>query len=459
VSNAIVQVSVSQTFAPAPNTLQQTGALISQGGSNLPVGTYSLLTQKSDLTPLLASPQTLSNLSWTAGTVTGVTAVAHGYPIGSIISLTIAGATPTGYNGTFAATITTATQFTYTLVSNPGSTSTSGTVVSGNLSVLSAMVNTFFNQNGSISVYVLELGTGTAAAGITALNAYITANPGFFYSYLIPRGWDADSTYAPFLQNYNAANAKIYFYTTVTLSTYASITSTGLNKCAPCMIESVTPAIPSTEYSMAAMFWQTLNNAPSSSNKVPPLCFSYLVAVTAGTWTGPQLTAFKTNNVNFVATGAEGGISNTILLWGNMPDGNPWNYWYSADWSQINLDLNISNTIINGSNTNINPLYYNQDGVNRLQASASQTMQEAISFGLALGQLVQTTLDPQTFANNVSQGLYLGQVVVNAVPFATWVAANPSTYSEGIYGGLSCLYTPARGFEQILFNLNVSTFA
>jgi hypothetical protein len=50
-------------------------------------------------------------------------------------------------------------------------------------------------------------------------------------------------------------------------------------------------------------------------------------------------------------------------------------------------------------------------------------------------------------------------VVVNAVPFTTWVGSNPSTYAEGIYGGLTCLYTPARGFEQILFNLNVSDLA
>jgi hypothetical protein len=247
----------------------------------------------------------------------------------------------------------------------------------------------------------------------------------------------------------------VYFYTTVTLSTYANIPATA--KCCPMLIEATT--IPDTEFSMAAMFWTTLNANPSSTNQVPPLCFSYLVGVTAGSWTNAQLTAFKTNNVNYVATGAEGGISNTLLLWGNMPDSNPWNYWYSADWSQINLDLDLSNTIINGSNTTINPLYYNQQGINRLQASAVDTMQDAIAYGLALGQLIQTTLDPQTFANNVSAGMYLGNVVVNAVPFTTWVGSNPSTYAEGIYGGLTCLYTPARGFEQILFNLNVSDLA
>jgi hypothetical protein len=387
--------------------------------------------------------------------VTGTTAVAHGYTVGSTINLTIAGATPAGYNGTYACTITSSTAFTFSLASNPGTETTPGTVVAGAVSELGAMVQTFFQQNGQIAVYVLELGTGTSTVGIASLDAYIEANPGFFYSYLVPRGWDADNTYPAFLAQYEAANAKVYFYTTVTLSTYANIPATA--KCCPMLIEATT--IPDTEFSMAAMFWTTLNANPSSTNQVPPLCFSYLVGVTAGSWTNAQLTAFKTNNVNYVATGAEGGISNTLLLWGNMPDSNPWNYWYSADWSQINLDLDLSNTIINGSNTTINPLYYNQQGINRLQASAVDTMQDAIAYGLALGQLIQTTLDPQTFANNVSAGMYLGNVVVNAVPFTTWVGSNPSTYAEGIYGGLTCLYTPARGFEQILFNLNVSDLA
>lgn len=456
-TNAIVQVNVSQTIAPTPNKLQRTGAMISLGATTLTPGTYGLLTQQSSLTSLLVAPQAISTIVWASSVVTVTTAVAHGYPVGSVISLTIAGAAPAGYNGTFQATITSTTQFTYALVSNPGTATTTGTVVVGNVTQLSAMVNTFYSQPGSLSVYVLELGVLTGANANTALGAYITANPNFFYSFLVTREMSQDAGYPTFVSAYNATTAKVYFYSTVTLSTYAALTASGLNKCAPCLIEA--PGIPSTEFTMAAAWWVTLNANPSSSNKVPPLCFSYLVNVTPYPITGPLASTFIASNVWYVSTGAEGGISNLILVWGNMPDGNPWNYWYSADWSQINLDLNISNTIINGSNTTINPLYYDQNGIDRLQASAAKTLQQAISYGLALGQLVQVTLDPGTFAQNVSAGLYVGQVVINAVPFATWNAANPSTYAEGIYGGMAALYSPARGFEQILFNLNVSNFA
>lgn len=460
-TNAIVQVSVSQTIAPAPSTLQRTGAFISQGGTNLTPGTYSLLTQKSTLATILAQPQSNSTLTWAASVVTVTTSVAHGYPVGSTISLIIANALPAGYNGTFQATIINTTQFTYPLVSNPGTITSPGTTVSGNTTVLQQMNNTFYAQNGQLSVYVLELGVGTSTQGIAYLTTWLTNNPGIFYSLLVPRGWDADPTYPALLAAYEAPNSKLYFFTTVTLSTYTNITP--LMKCAPMLIEA--PTIPTGvngEFTMAAMFWVTLNANPSSANQVPPLTFSFVFGVTQYPLTSATsnlATVFKQNNVNYVGSGAEGGISDSVLYWGTTPDGNPWNYWYSADWSQINLDLNIANTLINGSNTNINPLYYNQNGVDAVEASAVKTMQQAISYGLALGQLVQVELDPQTFQNNVAAEVYLGQVVVNAVPFSTWVAQNPSTYAEGIYGGISVLYTPARGFEQILVNLNVSTFA
>ena len=67
-----------------------------------------------------------------------------------------------------------------------------------------------------------------------------------------------------------------------------------------------------------------------------------------------------------------------------------------------------------------------------------------------------TTLDSQTFANNYNNGVYKAQAVVNAIPFSSYTAANPSNYMLGIYGGFQCVMTPARGFESIIFNLNVT---
>lgn len=65
---------------------------------------------------------------------------------------------------------------------------------SGNQAELNTMGTTFYAQGSSVGAYVLELGTQTSgAAGIEALNTWITANPGNFYAYLIPAAWDNTS--------------------------------------------------------------------------------------------------------------------------------------------------------------------------------------------------------------------------------------------------------------------------
>jgi hypothetical protein len=168
--------------------------------------------------------------------------------------------------------------------------------------------------------------------------------------------------------------------------------------------------------------------------------------------------ALKNANVNLVGFGAEGGISDTILMYGHTMDGKPFNYWYSVDWMQVNIDLNIANAVINGSNTTVNPLYYNQDGINRLATVASRTGASGIAFGLALGRVVQLGLKQQDFLINLNNGLYGGTLVVNADPFNNYLNVNPAHYAQGLYGGLTMAYTPLRGFEHIIFSIVVTDF-
>ena len=139
----IVQVNVSQQVAPAPSIRQRTGALVSQGGTTLTPGTFSLLTQLSSLTSLLNGAFALASLSWAGSVVTATASAAHGFTIGDTILVTISGATPTGYNGTFTATVTTTTAFTYPLVSNPGSETIPGSYTVEDVAELSAMATTF----------------------------------------------------------------------------------------------------------------------------------------------------------------------------------------------------------------------------------------------------------------------------------------------------------------------------
>lgn len=456
-SNAIVTVNVSQQIAPDPSFLQKTGALISQGATTLADGARALLLSKDDLTSILQGAEAVTGIVQTAGTATATTTAPHGIPIGDVVSVTIAGASPAGYNGTVNATATGASAFTYPVDSGLTSPAT-GTIVFtlADVAELTAMVTTFFAQGSSVGVYVLELGPGDAETGVAALDAYIPASAQFFYAYLVPRNWAASSAYLTFVAQFEAPTKKTYFFTTMTTGNYTTFTA--LMKCVVGMIEA--PAIPATEFSLAAAFFVALNYSPSSTQRVTPYSFSYLYGVTPYPTTSNAVlfAALKAAGVNTVSTGAEGGISNAMLVWGTTMDLRPFNYWYSVDWTQINIERDIANAIINGSNDPINPLYYNQDGINRLQAVAAGTMGRGVSYGLVLGTVVQSELDQPELDAALSAGTFAGNAVVNAIPFIAYGVSHPSDYKIGKYGGFAIVYTPARGFTEIVFNLVVTDF-
>jgi hypothetical protein len=350
---------------------------------------------------------------------------------------------------------------------------------------------------------------------------YTAGSVGYFYAYVVPREWDGNAAFLALLASYESTTAQTYFFITTTLATYGSYTNlmkcaftmiespsygvypanvltaiiyssvTGyvtattttshnvsvgnwftISGCTPSgyngtfqalpgttgntLIYAV-PAnpgaetilgtlqaslyanagVPSTEFSVVSAFWRLLNYAPSAANLVTPFSFGYVYGVTPFPTRGQNslLNTLKNSYTNVIGTGAEGGISNTIILWGTTEDGHDFTYWYSVDWVQITSNEMLSNVIINGSNNPQNPLYYDQNGINRLKAAEQTVMNNGIAFGLVLGP-----------------------VTVNAVPFTTYVTENPTDYPAGIYRGLSVTYTPQRGFTQIVFYVNVTSF-
>jgi hypothetical protein len=424
----IVNVSVTQQVAPAPSTLQQTGAFISQGATTLAAGTTQLLTQYSDLASILQGSKAITSMTWSTGVVTVTTTAAHGIPSGDTVQGIITGVLPAGYNGTYQITSTGTNTFTYPLVSNPGIVTTQGVFTLEDVQELVAMATTFFAQGANQAVYVLELGVGSPAQGVTALEAYITNPTVQFYSYLLPKSWDLEPTAWAMANTYTGTTAQLYFYVTTTIATYNNWSS---YKSVFATVQS--PSAPVTEFSAAAIFWTTLSYNPSASNLAHPLAFTYVYAVTPYVLTKTLQTQLKAAGVNWIGTGAEGGISNKVIFWGTFMDLNPFNYWYSVDWMAINVEIALANAIIHGSNLPTNPLYYNQAGINTLQKVAQATTNNGISFGLVLS--------PAT---------------VQAVPFTTYVAQHPSDYATGTYNGLSLTFVPARGFTQITIYLTAS---
>lgn len=430
-SNNIVDCTVYQQVAPAPNLLQQTGAFVSQGGTTLTAGTYSLLTQLSDLTSLLKTPLTITSIVWASNVVTVTTAAAHTIPAGDTVLGTISGATPTGYDGTFACTYVSTTSFTYPLTTNPGTETVAGFFTLNAVNELASMGNTFFGQGAIQAVYVYELGTGTAAQGVTALSAYLASPSLRFYRYLWPVEWDTEPTAPTLAKQYESTTSRVYFHQQTTPATYTNWTSVPI-KSMYLTLES--PSAPSAEFSGAADFYVQLATSPGSTSLVAPLSFRFVSGVTPyTTLTGPQITTFTAAGLNWIGTGAEGGISNTLIINGQMGDLNPWNYWYGVDWTQIQCDLNLSNYIINGSNNPTNPVYFDQPGINGGQKKLQQTVNNGVSFGM------------------INAG-----ATVTAVPFSTYVAQNPGDYAIGRYAGYAVTIVPKRGFKKIVFTIVAS---
>ena len=459
--NRIVQINVSETVAPLPNRLQQSAAVISMGGTTLTPGTTEWIAASDQLATILTPAFDISSIVWASGVVTLETTNPHGIPVGDTANIVVSGETPIGYNGTYIATSADATTLNYSLATNPGASTILGTVLVGSQIDLSAFDETWWGQgNLGVGYYVFEAGTAVPADVIEAVETYIDANPQTIYNWVFLPGMDAAHTeMRAFLLLHNALSALLKFYIPVTASTYAAWEGEDTLRNTFLMIQSPS-ANPATELDVASVAQYFTACQPTPTNRLPPAQFTYLDAVTQyQPLTQALITTFLDNHINFVGTGAEGGITNTILIDGKTLNGTPMNVAYSIDWVQIQSNQAISNAVINGSNNPLSPLYYNQNGIDRLQAVVVQVGNLAIASGLALGQVIQVDLDPTVFATNVGLNVYRGNFVVNCVPFDIYTALNPADYANQLYGGIQVAYTPQYGFETIVFNLNVTQFA
>jgi hypothetical protein len=477
--NSIVSVLVSTIIAPTPNTYQQCGALLSFGGTELAAQQVYQLTQMADLNNVLALPITAVSMVWAAGVVT-VTVPASSFPpgwtVGSTPTVVIAGVTPAGYNGIYTAQVTTATAFTYPLVASPGTVTVQGTFQPGAAVELSQMATTFFSQGNLVSVYVLELGQNASiAADVTALQTWLTSNPRSFYGYLFPRRFGTSTTnltaLEPILKQYQSPEAMTYFWLTVNSTTMSFLQPQPTISApykdviqfieAPVLTDPTQPnlAAPNGEFSAAAMFYNAIAFSASQINMISPMAFKYLYGVTAFPTqnNGTLLVNIKASYTNYVSTGAQGGIAYNIVYPGWTLDGQDYfNWWYVIDWVQIAAQQGVANAIVNGSNNPISPLYYNQDGINALQATLVDVMYAASVFGMVNGAIVATSLNQPSLQQAIAGTLFAGQCDVNAVPFLDYSLANPGHYKIGEYDGLSVLFIPQRGFIHVLITIVAS---
>jgi hypothetical protein len=435
ITPTIVTVNTTVVRAPTVNQLQQSGAIVSCGGTTLASGTYQYCGTLQQAQAILAAPLAISGMVWSTGTVTVTTSAAIGLSTGQTFTTTIAGAVPTGYNGTYVATVTGASTFTISIATNPGTETTPGTYTPPYSAFINNSATTHFAQGNTVGLYVLELGAQTtASAAITALQTWITnnSNPQVFYAYLLPAGWDLASSAAlnTMTANYESPSGQTYFFVTTTVSnlpTYAN------NKAVQAYVPSPTAA--TTEHQAAAAFYQWLVNNPGPANPLAPMAYRYVYGVTPWAQANNQtnINTVLTNYGNLILTGAEGGVSTASIFKGTTMDGEQAQWWYGVDWFRINVKQALANAVLNGSNSNP-PLLYNQQGINTLLAIAQSVANSAVQFGCLLS------------------------ATVSAVPFSTYTTQNPADYNNGIYNGFSATVVGQNGFLTITFALAATQF-
>ena len=417
----------------------------------------SVVSVGTGLDAILKSSIGISAATWASSLVTLTLTSSIGFPVGTTIPIVVSGITPVGYNGTFTATVASTTSLTYSLTVNPGTATAFGNLITGYTNSLLGADNTWWNQTPSVPYYVFEAGSVSTANVLVAVKNYLAANPQTIYAWGFMPGIDSESTLNAFLTSYNSLGSLLKFYIPCTTGTYASLLTTA--KEAMAFLQS--PGADSgseIDYIPYMHFIAAFTATPTS--KLPPAQYYYTSGTTAYAPLPPSLiNAFVGANVNFITTGAEGGITNTMQVPGQMLDGTPANVSYAIDWIQLHMNQALANTVINGSNSTINPLYYNQQGINTLQSAAHDVANLAAASGLCIGPVVVTQLDATVFANNLSNGVYANTTVINAVPYATYVALNPSDYANQIYAGLECAFVPQYGFNQIVFNLGITQFS
>jgi hypothetical protein len=499
--NTIVEVDVSTLLAPAPIEYQQTGCFVTFGGTGWAPQTTQMFQNYEDLIAVVEQPVNITSVSYQSGIGNGTANVVlpagnkllSGWTpsVGDVLTLCINGVTTgspattaNAFNNRWICTVDTIgamgeiTGFHYSNVGTTAPTPNAGTgnAQYGQAVELTQMAATFFGQtnpsgvnisNGPRAIWVLELGYDPIVANnAAALGTWLGNNPRSFYGYLLPRKASSglsnvNSFLSAINELTNSPNGMTYFWFTLPSIGVAWIPATQKNCIkfveAPAVLAPPNINTAGAEFSAASMFFNAMKFAPSEIQRVSPMAFKYVygnVTPYPPRNNATLLQSFSDNNVNYIGSGSEGGITYGMIYPGVTADGfDYFNWWFTIDWVAIHAHQDMANAIINGSNNPLAPLYYNQDGVDYLEGVLYGTMLSASTFGMVLGPLVMTRYNQPTLETNIYNGSFAASCDVNAIPFIDYVTASPDDYGTGTYKGFSVLFIPSRGFMHVYISI------
>ena len=410
----------------------------------------------------------------------------------------------------------------------------SGSILSsaGNYIELANMAASFFGVGSAVGFYVMEMGSALTAVAeqIAAWDTWLAANPKVFYSLLTPAEWDVGpppaaatltstsggtltaTTYYVRISYLNASSVESQLSSEVSLNvaadylltvdspaaqtgmttynvyvgtvagsetlqnttpinigtnwtepttglisgTAAPVTQGDLVKAAPspnsqfyyfvtaskansggypyksAFVFSDSPDMQANANDAAVAFYSWLSNNPAPNNFLAGMGYRQMPGATAlPDENDPDVQSILTNYANLILTGAQAGLPTTEFLFkGTLGDGSQASAWYGIDWVAIQMQQAINADILNGSNRQP-PLLYDQKGVEELAAVAQAVENDAISFKCCL------------------------QATVSYTPFATYIATNQGQldYGAGAYNGLSVEITAQQQFLTVTVDL------
>lgn len=508
----IVNLTAVVTEAPVPSQLQQSGAIVSVGGSTLTAGTYQYCGNMAAINALAATSYAITSLAWASSQVTATVATGELGTVGSTFTTTITGAAPTGYNGTYIATVVSATTFTYAVASNPGTETVPGSYTISGSSPIQTPATSFFAQGTSVGVYVLELGaiSGTDAQ-INALNTWIQNNPGVFYGYLVPAAWDYSKDEVGSVVINNGGNGFTSAPTVTFAAPTSGVTATGTATVQNGAVVAVTIINPGSGYTAAPAITfsggggvgvsATANLASAlsivSSQYASPTGKTYFFVTTSVA----DLVNYSTQKSVYAtvpaptATTAEFDSGAMFYQWlvNNPSASNPlgpmaYRYltgvtpWVYSGSNQANINSVLSNygnliypcseggiskagiwkgTTMDGTQA---AWWY---GIDWFQIQVKQALAAAVINGSNQNPpLVYDTAGinsllavAQGVANSAVQFQCALSITITATPFATYTAQNPDDYQAGIYNGFSAVAVGQNGFLTVGFALDAVQFA
>jgi hypothetical protein len=467
---AIVNLVAQLTASPVPSQLQQSGALISVGGTTLATGTYQFCSDLSAVEGILSTSgnyEELTNMATTffaQGTAVGVYVLELGAQSTPQTGIAALQSWITANPGVF---YTYCTPQDWDTLPAPASTSatasgSSGTVAAGTYYIQTAYINaegTIGQLSPATTVTVtsgeeITVSSPPAISGATAYLVYMGTEQGVLYLQNTISGTaigtdyvqsaaistttaGTSTTLADLGNQYSNPTGMTYFYV---LSNSTNVASYGVMEAnsvwggyKAIVAVCPSPTAQAGEFASAAWMYNMLVNKPGADNRLAPMSYRYLYGVTPWPATGysSEIQTIVNYGGNYVGTGAEGGISNYCIFKGTTSSLAQISAWYGLDWEMINVQQQVVAAIINGSNSNP-PLDYDQTGINTLQEIAQVEADNGVTFGCALS------------------------ATINAIPFATYTTQNPDDYGSGIYNGLSGSIVAQNGFLNLNFFMNLS---